>query len=444
MKKVQQFIKNPKKALFQLALPIIIGMFVQTMYNVVDTAYIGRLGAEAIAALTFSFPLFFILIAVNSGLASGMGARISRYLGEKKKAEAENTAMHGLIISLVLSVVIFIIGSIFLRRLFVLFGASPTVTELAMQYMFTVLLGIFFFFPSTLMSNILSAQGDTKTSMIIQISALILNAILDPIFIYPMGLGVKGAAIATDISFMLALVLAMYFIRKKSHLHIHRSSFHYSPKLVKEIFSIGMPATLVMLIMSFYVIFLNGFMAHFSVKHVAAFGMASRLESVATMPLVGLSLASLTLVGMFYGAKRYDLVKSISWYSIRIGVIIATAGGLLFFIFRGLFLRVFTPDISLLKLSAGYLMIDVFTFPFIAVTIIVSRIMQGMGYGMPGLIVNLIRVFFVAVPAAFLFIYVLNLGYLSVAVAMLLGGIAASITAFFWLRYELNALKEKQ
>ena len=436
--RVDEFIKNPKKALLTLALPIIIAMFVQTLYNIVDTAFVGRLGAEAIAALTFSFPLFFILISLNSGLGAGMGSRISRSLGSKNKEEAENTAMHGILISLALASIIFILGILTLKPLFVIFGATAPVIELGIGYMSIILIGVFFMFPSFVISSIFSSQGDTKTPMKVQVSALLLNIILDPIFIYFLGYGVKGAAIATLIAFFFALIFNIYYLSKKSYLKIKLSHFRYSFQIIKDIFKVGAPASMTMLLMSVYIMFLNKFMAHFGTDYVAAFGIASRLESVAVMPLVGMSMSLLTIVGMFYGAKRFDLVKNISWHGIKISVFFTSVIGVVFFLFPGIFLRIFTPDAALLNIGSAYMRIEVFTFPLMAVSFNIARIMQGMGFGLPGFIINLVRIFFVAVPLAYIFVYILGFGYLSIAVAMVLGGIASNVVGIAWLKVKLK------
>ena len=133
--RVDQFIENPRKALIKLSLPIVVAMVVQIMYNIVDTAFVGRLGAEAIAAFTFSFPLFFILISLNSGIGIGVNSVISRYLGSKNKEGAENAAVHGILISLFFGLIIIVIGMLTLKPLFLLFGATENVLNLAMGYM---------------------------------------------------------------------------------------------------------------------------------------------------------------------------------------------------------------------------------------------------------------------------------------------------------------------
>lgn len=438
--KVDQFLAHPRRALITLALPIFIATFVQTMYNVVDTAFVGRLGADSIAALTFCFPLFFFLIGLNSGIAIGMNFSVSRALGAKDKEAAERSAAHGLVLSLALAVLVFGLGLVFLKPLFSLFGADPAVVRLAMGYMRIILLGVFFMFPSFIMSGIFSAQGDTRTPMKVQAAGLILNAVLDPVFIYALRLGVQGAAVASVLGFLLSLVLFFVFLRTKSYLKVSFRGFRFSWRQGREILRVGLPASMMMLLLSVYVMFINRFMAHFGTKTVAAFGLATRLESFATMPIMALSVSLVTLVGMFYGAKRYEQVKDISWYGIRLGIVLTSAVGLVFFVTPRLWLMIFTGDPALLSLGISYLRIDVLTFPLMSNSMIISRIMQGLGMGTPGFFINFIRILLVAVPLAYLFVFVMGWGYLAVAWAMVLGGVASNVTALLWLKFKFDRI----
>jgi Na+-driven multidrug efflux pump len=138
MKRIEEYIKNPKKALFTLSIPLIIGMIVQTLYNVIDTAFVGRIGADALASITFSFPLFFILIALNAGIGSGMTSRIARYLGEKNIKAAENTAIHGILINLFIGTIILITSPLFLKPLLSLFGAENNILQLSIEFCFII------------------------------------------------------------------------------------------------------------------------------------------------------------------------------------------------------------------------------------------------------------------------------------------------------------------
>jgi len=415
-----------------------IGMMVQALYNIVDTAFVGRLGADAIAALTFSFPIFFFLMAMNSGVAIGMASRISRSLGANREKDAENTAMHGIGLAAIVAIIIMIIGLFTLRPLFGLFGATPSVIELAVDYMRIVLFGVLFMFMTFLISNIFSAQGDTKTPMMVQVTALGLNIILDPIFIYVLGYGVKGAAIATTISFTVGFLISFYFLKKRSYLKIDLSRFKLKINIIKDMLKVGAPASLTMLLMSFYLIFLNKFMSHFGTDYVAALGMTFRLESLAVMPMVSMAMALMTLTGMFFGAKRYDLLKNIIWFGVKAGILIVMVIGSLFFIFPSLFLKIFTSDANLIAIGVPFMRIELLTFPFMTMCMILGRSMQGMGFGMPGLIISLMRSLLLPIPLAYLFVFVLGYGYLSIAVAMVIGGVIASIIAAILLKIKLK------
>ena len=438
--RVDEFIANPRRALFILASPVGIAMLVQTMYNIVDTAFVGRLGAAAIAALTFAFPIFFILISLNSGLGVGINSIISRLLGAKNKEEAENADAHGILMTSAFAVIVYLLSRLALKPLYSLFGAAPDVRALSMSYMTIILLSVLFMFPAYAMNSIFAAQGDTRTPMIIQMFGFVLNAILDPVFIYLLRYGVRGAAMATDVAIALTLLVYVYFLRKRSYLRVSFRGFRFSFDVCQEICRVGAPASLMMLTMSIYVMFLNRYMAHFGTNYVASFGLATRLESFVSLPIFAISISLLTLVGMFTGAKRYDLVRSISRFGLGIGLLAAAGIGALFFAFPVVFLEIFTRDRLILMIGKSYLRVDVLTFPTMATAMIVSRILQGMGFGLPGFIINAIRIFGVAVPLAYVFVFVLGYGFLSVAWAMVAGGVTASVLAFAWLGLKFRRL----
>jgi len=325
-----------------------------------------------------------------------------------------------------------------------LLGAREQVLELAVSYMNIIAAGCFFMFSSYAIHSIFTAQGDTLTPMKVQISGLLLNIILDPLFIFVLKKGVPGAAIATIISQGCGLLLFTWYLRKKSVLRL--SLKHFSGRLatISEIFKVGIPASLTMLLMAFYIMFLNRFMAHFGTEYVAAFGMASRLESAVVMPLVASAIALLTLTGMFHGAKQFPLLIKTFHFALKVNIIYALGMGILFFIFPTKFLGIFTSREDLLNIGAAYMRIEVFTFPLMAVNITANRAMQGMGLGLPGITMNFIRIFVVAIPLAYVFVYLLNFSYLSIAAAMVCGGIAANLTALTWLRSIFGKLNQKK
>ncbi len=439
--RVDEFIANPKRALFVLAVPILVSMAVETAYSIADTAFVGRLGAEAIAALSFASPLFFILIAINSGISTGMSSMVARYLGAKDKDSAENSALHAIVISILTALFIFILSFFITRPLLNLFGATGNVQDLAFGFLQIIFVGTLFMFPAFTIDSIFSSEGNTLLSMKIQIFSLITNIILDPILIYGFHLEVRGAALATFVATFLALGVSIYYLRKKSYIKLDLEYFKFSWDIIKENFFIGVPSAFMIMLISIYVVFLNRFMAHFGTDYVASFGLVSRLESVSILPPLGFSVALLALAGMFYGAKRYDLLKNITWYAIGISTSFSVLIGVIFYIWPEIFLRIFTYNQDLLSLGGRYLRLDVITFPLMAIVLTATRALQGMGTGVPGFVANLVRIFGVAVPLAYIFVFILHYNYLSIAWAMILGGIAASFISILWLQIRLKRIK---
>lgn len=439
--KLKEFIKSPKKSLFYISLPIIAAAIVETLYNIVDTIFVGRLGAKALAAMTFSWPFFFILVAISLGINSGISSRISRFIGEKNKKQAENTALHGLLIALIASVFVIITGLLSLKFFLSLSGATGEILTMAHTYMFIILLGTIFMFLSYAANSIFISQGDTKTAMKIDIYSLIINIILAPIFIFWFHLGIAGAALATSCSVLFAFFQSIYYLKRKSYLQLNFKCFKFSKKIMKEIISVGFPSTLMIMIISFYVIFLNRAMAHFSIENVAAFGIISRLESVSTLPIYGLSIGTMTLAGMFFGAKKYKKLREISWFATKVGIAVSSLIGIIFFVFPKYLLMIFTNDKAVIDAAIPLLKLDVFTFPTMAVMMILSRVLQSMGHGMPGLIINLVRVFAIAIPLSYLFVFILDFGYLSIAVAMIISGVISALMGMWWLNWYFGKLK---
>lgn len=439
MSRLERFLKNPRRSLFILAGPIAAGMLMQVLYNIVDTAFVGRLGSDAIAAVTFSFPIFFLLMALNNGMATGMSSLISRRLGAKKHNEASRAAYHGILLSMILAVVVILAFYFMLQPILLLFGADGDVLNSALGYMRIILLSSVFMMPMFISYHIFTAQGDTKTPVIAQAAILLLNIILDPIFIYYLGLGVNGAAYATMISFACGLIVFSVLLYKKSDVRVRHYAF--DPKIVRQIIRVGLPASVMMVIMSVYIAFINRFMSHYGTDYVAAFGISSRVESFAIMPIFAISFGLMTLTGMFYGAKEYAKMKNIAWFGIRsaIGITVIT-GGAIFFL-PELILRIFTQEPGLMEIGSRYLVINVFTFPLMAGGVCISRVMQGMGRGLPGLVTSIVRILVVAVPLAWLFVYVLEKEFIWVAYAMIAGGLVSNTISYIWLHLIFRTYK---
>jgi putative MATE family efflux protein len=431
--RLDEFIASPHRALILLSLPVIASAIVETLYTITDAVFVGRLGADALAAITFAWPFFFVLTALSLGLNAGIASRISRYLGERNRKQAENTMIHGLLMAVLMSFVIAAVGIPLLSTILGLTGATGIVLQWSVNYMLIILAGILFMFVSYAITSIFAAQGDTKTAMKIDIYSLVLNVILSPLFIFVFHLGVSGSALATTVAVTFAFVQSLYFMRKRSYLTLHWKSFKYSPFILKEIVFVGFPSTIMMLTASLSAIFLNRAMITFSVEHVAALGLMSRLESLSILPVYGLSVGAMTLAGMFYGAKKYKLLENVSWYALKITVIVSAAVGLIIFLFPEMFLRMFTDDMAVVAVGIPYVRLYVLAIPFGALSMVIGRILQGIGLGVPGLIISIVRTLVIAVPLAYVFVFVLGYGYLSIATAMIIGSVLSTVMGGIWM-----------
>ena len=437
MKKIKKLIKNPKKSLFKIAIPIMVGMIVQTMYNVVDTAFVGHLGKDYLAALTYTFPLFFLFLSFSLGINVGLNSYISRKLGGSNKEEAERGIFQAFIIIFLTSFLLLLISFFFMKNFFIMIGAKGNSLRLAIDYFSIFIFAIFVMFFSGIFNTIFSSQGNTKITMKIQVSMLFLNMFLDYIFIYVYNFGIKGAAYATLISVISSLILFIFNFKKSI---IKFKIVKLNKKIFKEILIVGIPASFQMFLFSFYVLFLNVFFSNYGVEYVAVLGIVSRLESVAILPVIAISQAILTLIGMIYGAKKYNLLNELSNYTIRITFLISFFIGLLFFIFPEYIIRIFTSDSNMILLSKNYLRIIVFSYPFISLSIIYSRILQAIGHGISALVNPLFRTILIVVPFSYIIVYILNYNYLFIALVIVIASIIASIIGFLLKNYHIKKL----
>jgi Na+-driven multidrug efflux pump len=209
-------------------------------------------------------------------------------------------------------------------------------------------------------------------------------------------------------------------------------------EITKDIIYVGFPSIVALLLASFSAILLNRVMIHFSVNHVALLGIVGALESISTLPVYGLSIGAMTLAGMFFGAKKYKLLQSTSWYALGAGALVAAVVGLIIFIFPEQLIKLFTNDAGVISIGAIYLRIYVFALPLSAMVMILSRILQSMGYGVSGMVIGLIRSLIISIPLAYLFVFALGYGYLSIAIALVLGSLVSVAIGSWWLEKRIR------
>jgi putative MATE family efflux protein len=430
------FIDNPSKALWTLAFPIMAGMGIHTLYTIVDMIFIGRLGGDAIAAVAFNMPLFFLVLGLSFGVGSGVTASIARFIGAKDKVNADNTAEHAVALGLIISTILTTLGLIYGEDLLQRLGATESVLPLSWDYLKVSLIGLPFMVFSTFFRSILSGEGDMKLPMAVAGLGTILNIILDPIFIFTLGYGVGGAAMASVISQLIVFLIFVYMLFVKEHAYIRFRMQDFSPSIfiIKDIIRVGLPASMSMIIMAFGQLVFNLILVRFSTDAVAAYQVGVRMEMVIFLPIMAIASALTTLVGMFFGAKEIEKIKFIAKYGIIRSMMVTGVLSIILYIFAPFVVKIFTLDVDIQSIAVTYLRFICLIYPLIAIGMTVGRILQGLGKGLPMLVITSIRILALSAPLALYFIIVLNKPIEWVWYAMIISTIVSVAISLIWLK----------
>jgi len=440
--RLDSFIENPSKGLWTLSIPIMAGMGIHTLYTIVDMIFIGRLGGSALAAVAFNMPLFFLVLGLSFGVGTGVTASIARFIGAKDKANADNTAEHavamGLIISTILTTLGLIYGPDLLRRL----GATEAILPLSWDYLRISLFGLPFMIFSTFFRSILSGEGDMKLPMMVAGLGTILNIILDPIFIFTLGFGVGGAAMASAISQVIVFIIFVYMLFVKEHSYVRFRMRDFSPSMfiLKDIIRVGLPASMSMIIMAFGQLVFNRILVQFSTDAVAAYQVGGRLDMLIFLPIMAIASALTTLVGMFYGAKEIEKIKYIAKYGITRSIMVTAVLSVILFIFAPQVAGGFTQESEIKLIAVTYLRYVCLIYPLIAIGMTIGRILQGLGKGLPMLIITSIRILGVSAPLALFFTMILDKPIEWVWYAMIISTVVAVIISIIWLKSSFRNL----
>ncbi|HJL73907.1 MAG TPA: MATE family efflux transporter [Candidatus Marinimicrobia bacterium] len=444
--RLNEFLNNPEKGLWKLALPVMAGMGIQTLYTIVDMIFIGRLSGEAIAAVAFNMPLFFFVLGLTMGLGSGVTASIARFIGAKDKVNADNSAEHAVVIGIGISIILTTLGFVYGRDILMKIGATESVIDLSWSYLRVICIGLPFMVLSAFFRSILTGEGDTKFPMTVAALGTILNIILDPIFIFTLGLGVAGAAWATAISQIIVFIIFVYmlFVKEHSYITFRLKDFKPSSFIMKDIIKVGLPASISMVIMSFGQLVFNRILVHFSTDAVAAYQVGGRIDMVIFLPIMSIAFGLTTLVGMFHGAQELDKVKYIIKYGLTRSFLITTVISIIVYVFAPQLIMGFTKDIYIQNAAVKYLRLMSIVYPLIATAMPCGRILQGFGLGMPMLIITAVRVLLISSPLALFFVFVQNRPLEWIWYSMMISTGVSFVVAVSWLVWALKKYSAKQ
>lgn len=389
------------KLLFKLSLPATVAIFVNILYNFVDTIFIGRgVGADAIGGLVIIFPFQIILMAVGTMFGVGAASIISRSLGAGDRDGAAKTTGNTIVVAVIVSVIIMIAVMFKFESLLVLFGATEGLIEYAGDYLSIILWGAPFIVTSLVLHSIIQAEGNAKSAMMGMLISTVINIILDPLFIFGFGMGIKGAALATVIAqFFWFLHAIHFFYSSKSIISLKTEDFKLKGCICKDVVILGIPSfvrhsggSIVMIIINQTLGFYGGDI------YITIVGVVFKIVRIIMAPILGIAQGFKPIIGYNYGAKNYVRVKETLKYAITSSFFIAFAGFVLMFFFPHILLKMVTSDHNLIEKGIPVMRIIVLVIPIIGIQLVGTEFFLSIGKGLPALLLGLSRQIILLIP----------------------------------------------
>ena len=427
--------------LFSMSLPMMLSMLVQSLYNIVDSMYVSWLGTEALTAVSLAYPLQNIVTAVSVGIGVGISSALSISLGEKNQEKANETATMGMALTLVHCVLFILFGLVVTRPFLQLFTDSPEILENACDYTYVVLCASFGSLLQIALEKIYQGIGAMKTTMVLLATGCIINIILDPILIFGLlgfpAMGVRGAAIATVIGQIGAFLLyVVVYLHRNPGVTIHPRYLKKDWQLIRKIYSVGIPSSMMLMMPSLLVSALNGILAAFSQVYVAVLGIYFKLQTFIYMPANGMIQGMRPIIGYNYGAGQYERVRQTIRYCLLGTAAIMLLGTILSLAVPGGILQLFQADAELLAEGETALRIISLGFLISTVGTVFAGVFEALGRGGESLLISLLRQLVITVPAG----YILSrfLGASGIWIAFPVSELAASIAAVILLKRYQN------
>lgn len=407
-----------------LSAPIMLNNLIQTIYDLTDTYWVSKIGSTQVAAITLIWPIIFLMISLGMGVGIGGTALISQYVGAGQPEKARDIAGQIITFSFISSLVIGLVGAIFSTKIVSSMGGTGELLRESSNYLRIIFLGLptmFLFFAYTAIQQ---GQGDTMTPMKFGAMSVILNIILDPIFIFTFGLGISGAAYATVIARGLFAIIAITRLFKYSEgIHLNRSHLGLNKPVLKNLLRIALPSSVGRSTEAFGFVILTVFIMSFGENTMAAFGIGNRINSLILMPAMGISVALTTVIGQNLGADNIDRAKQAVKTSSLLTMVFLVIGGSFIFSLSDSIVGVFTTEIDVLKQGSFYLKAMTLSLPFMGLFSILIGTFQGSGHTISAMIMMFGRLWLLRIPLILIFKNYTNLAEKSVWFAMVLSNI---------------------
>ena len=438
-----------RKLLMQYAVPAVVAMTASSLYNMVDSIFIGHgVGPLAISGLALTFPLMNLAAAFGSLVGVGAATLISMRLGQRDYATAQRVLGNVVMLNLLLGVGFGLVALLFLDPILYFFGASDATIGYAREYMTVILLGNVITHMYLGLNSVLRASGHPRKTMYATINTVVINTILDPIFIYGFGWGIRGAAIATVLAQIISLVWQFRLLSDRSELiHFRRGIYRLRRRIVRDVLAIGMSPFLMNLTACFIVILINkGLKTYGGDLMIGAYGIVNRLAFVFVMIVMGVNQGMQPIAGYNFGARQYDRVLRVLKLTIVCAVGITTAGFLVGEFAPRLAVSLFTSDEELIRLSVEGMRIVFIFFPIIGFQMVATNFFQSIGMAGKAIFMSLSRQLLFLMPGLIFLPRFFEVstpwdGSWGVWCAMPLSDFLATVVAFFMLTHQLRKFR---
>lgn len=396
--------KDPIPSLIKkIALPASVGTLFQTLFNVVDTFFAGKISPEALSALAKSFPIYFIIIAACVGVTVGGTSLIANSIGENNKEKVLGYFANTIIYAFLISILITIIGLVFSPSLFALMGSDDEVILLSLKYTNVIFAGSIVFIMVVALNSLLHADGDTKTFRNILILSFFLNIILNPIFIFGFGfipaMGIVGIGVATIVAQFVGLLIIFNKIIKSSRIKDISIKYFY-PKvyLLKNLFFQSAPISAALLLISVGNFIIFAYIGVFGEYATAGYGSAARFEQILLLPVLGLNTAIISIIGQNFGAKNFSRVKESYFKAVMYGFTLMLISGLIIFLSADKIVSIFSNNQDVISFGTTYLKISALIFPAYPIFFISNGFFMAIKKSTYSMYLNIIRNVILFVP----------------------------------------------
>lgn len=429
-----------------IALPSSIGLFFQTMYNVVDSFYAGQVSTTALAALGLGFPVFLLVIATSGGLSRGASALIANAIGEKDEDSRRRFVSQSLSLGVLLSLALSVTGFLAAPPLFRLLGASGEYLTLAVRYMNPIFAGAVFFVLSSVTNAILIASGDSKTFSRVLIAGFFLNLILDPWFLYGgyglPAMGIAGIAWATVIIQMFGSVYLLVTVVRRGLLKLRPwTAFYPELRTYRELAAQAVPASFSIMSVALGFFVITYFLKGYGKPTVAAFGVTTRIEQIGLLPTFGLYAAIMGLVGQNNGARQYSRVRETMRVCNRAGLILVLTTSTVIFLFASQLMRVFTDDPVVIEIGVRYVHIMALIQWSYVMTSTHLAFLQAMKRPRYGFFESILRKVLLPAPLLWLFVTRRNCGVDAVWFTVAGANVFMTVITVAFARMQLRQLR---